>query len=76
MGDRVFFVSGFWAKNPVEVGRDPFPPYTSEMGHLHPKVMLFSTPCFIFPYHTSLIFFSFAAVRRPALSKFYLDRVQ
>ena len=42
MGDRVFFVSGFWAKNPVEVGRDPFPPYTSEMGHLHPKVMLFA----------------------------------
>lgn len=36
-----FFVSGFWAGNPVEVGRDPFPPYTGEMGHLRPEGILF-----------------------------------
>ena len=30
-----FFVSGFLVKDLVEVGRDPFPPYTGEMGHLH-----------------------------------------
>lgn len=38
-----FFVSGFRAGNPVEVGKDPFPPCTSEMGHLHLEGMLFST---------------------------------
>ena len=38
-----FFVLGFWARNPFEVGRDPFPPYNGEMGHLHPKGMLFFT---------------------------------
>ena len=35
-----FFVSGFWARNLVEVGRDSFPPYIGEMGHLHPEGML------------------------------------
>ena len=30
-----FIISKFWVGNPVEVGRDPFPPYTSEMGNLH-----------------------------------------
>ena len=33
-----FFVSRFWAGKPVEVGRDPFPPYTGEMGNLRPEV--------------------------------------
>ena len=31
------FVSGFWARNPMDVGRDPFPPYTRDLGNLHPK---------------------------------------
>ena len=31
------FVSGFWARNPVEVGRDPFPPYTGDLGNLRPE---------------------------------------
>ena len=35
-----FFVSGFWARNLVEVGRDSFPPYIGEMGYLHPEGML------------------------------------
>ena len=29
-----FFVLGFWAGSPVEVGKDPFPPYTSEKMNL------------------------------------------
>ena len=29
-----FFVSGFWARHPVEVGRDPFASYTRELGNL------------------------------------------
>jgi len=41
---KFFFVSGFWVGNPVKVGRDPFPPYTGEMGRLHPKgTLLFIT---------------------------------
>ena len=32
-----FFVSSFWAGHPVEVGRDPFAPYTRELGNLRPK---------------------------------------
>ena len=31
------FVSGFWAGNPVDVGKDPFPPYTGDLGNLRPK---------------------------------------
>ena len=34
-----FFVSSFWAGHPVEVGRDPFAPYTGELGNLHPEGM-------------------------------------
>ncbi|KAL4609935.1 hypothetical protein ACB092_08G016300 [Castanea dentata] len=33
-----FFVSGFWAGHPVEIGRDSFAPYTGDIGNLHPKV--------------------------------------
>ena len=51
------FAFRFWEKNPVEVGRDPFPPYTSEMGHLCLEGMLFPTLCFISLYHTCLILF-------------------
>jgi len=29
-----FFVFGFWSRHPVEVGRDPFVPYTGELGNL------------------------------------------
>ena len=28
------FFSGFWVGNPVEVGRNPFPPYTGDLGNL------------------------------------------
>ena len=32
---KFFFVSGFWSGHPIEVGRDPFVPYTRELGNLH-----------------------------------------
>ena len=41
-----FFVSGFWAGNPVEVGRDPFAPCIGEIGNLHPEGMLLSYSIF------------------------------
>ena len=31
------FISSFWARNPVDVGRDPFTPYTGDLGNLHPE---------------------------------------
>ena len=37
---KFFFVLGFWAGNPVKVGRDLFPPYTGEMGNLRLEGML------------------------------------
>ena len=41
-----FFISGFWSGHPVEVGRDPFAPYTGELGNLHPEGMF----CFFFVF--------------------------
>ena len=41
-----FFVSGFWVGNLIEVGKDPFPPYTREMGNLRLEGMLLFTACF------------------------------
>ena len=38
-----FFVSGFGAGRPIEVDRDPFPPYTGELGNLRPEGMFVST---------------------------------
>ena len=43
-----FFVSGFWAGRPIEVDKDPFPPYTGELGNLRPKGMFVST---LFSFH-------------------------
>ena len=41
-----FFVLGFWAGHPIEVDRDPFPPYTRELGNLRPEGMLVPTLLF------------------------------
>ena len=41
-----FFVSGFWAGRPIEVDRDPFPPYIGELGNLRPEGMLVPTLLF------------------------------
>ena len=43
-----FFVLGFWAGRPIEVDRDPFPPYTRELGNLHPEGMFVPTLLFNF----------------------------
>ena len=39
------FVLGFWVGNPIEVSKDPFPPYIGEMGHFRPESMSFFTAC-------------------------------
>ena len=52
------FVSGFWAENPTEVGRDPFPPYTGEMDHLCLEgVSFFTTHLTSFVIYLTSFFF-------------------
>ena len=41
-----FFVSSFWAGRPIEVDRDPFPPYTGELENLRTEGMLVLTLLF------------------------------
>ena len=65
-----FFIFGFWAGNPVEVGRDTFAPYTGEVGNLCPKVYLF-----IFLIYIYIYIYIYIAIGWPPLSKFYRDRV-
>ena len=48
-----FFVSSFWVGDPVEVGKDPFPPYTGKIGNLCPEGMLLFDSIF------SILFFVF-----------------
>ena len=61
-----FFISSFWSRHPVEVGRDTFAPYTGELGNLRPEGMLcfalfFVLSIFIFCLQSSnLIFFLFS----------------
>ena len=43
---KFIFVFGFWARNPVDVGRDPFTPYSGDLGNLRPEST--SLPFFIF----------------------------
>ena len=35
--NEFFFVSGFWARNPVDVGRDTFGRCTGDLRNLHPE---------------------------------------
>ena len=49
---KFIFVSSFWAGNPVDVGRDPFAPYSGDLGNLRPE-----GTCF--PFLLSLHFFFF-----------------
>ena len=46
-----FFVSGFLAGHPIEVDRDPFPPYTGELGNLRPEGMFVPTLLFILHFY-------------------------
>ena len=55
---EVFFVSGFWSRHPVEVSRDPFAPYTGELGNLHPEGMFFLL-CFCLCFVLFFVLFFF-----------------
>ena len=46
---KFIFVSGFWAGNLVDVGRDPFTPYSGDLGNLCPEGM--SLPFFLLSLH-------------------------
>ena len=35
-----FFIFGLWVGNPIEVGKDTFPPYVGAMGRLRSEGML------------------------------------
>jgi len=82
-----FFVFGFWAGHPVEVGRDPFAPYTGELGNLRPEGMFIYLLYIVFLSFTYnclnlfsslspfFIYYFLIAVGQPSLSKFYLDHV-
>ena len=56
------FVSGFWARNPVDVGRDPFAPYSGDLGNLRPEGT--SLPFFFFLF----FLFYFVFVSNPCIS--------
>ena len=72
-----FFVSGFWARHPVEAGRDPFASYTRDLGNLRLEgfFFFFFFNIYIFVYNHLTLFF-LIAVRRLSLSRFYLERIQ
>ena len=61
------------------VGRDPFAPYTGEIGNLHLEGMFLSYSIFfylfffIFYFYNHLILFFFLVVRQLSLIKFYLE---
>ena len=75
------FVSGFWAGNPMDVGRDPFAPYSRDLGNL--RLEGTSLPFFFFLLFIYLFFIyfyilhitCFIGVKWPSLSKFHRDRV-
>ena len=79
-----FFVSGFWARCPIEVDQDPFPPYIGEVGNLRPEGML--VPTLLFNLHFYLqfknpnscffILLFVSGARRPHLNRFYVERIQ
>ena len=50
-------VSGFWVGNLVDIGRDPFAPYSGDLGNLRPEDT--SLPFFIFLFSFYLIFYLF-----------------
>ena len=50
-----FFVFGFWAGNPMDVGRDKFGCYAGDLGNLHPEGKSLSFPPF--PFYLLFIIF-------------------
>ena len=65
-----FFVFEFRAGNPVEVGRDPFPPYTGEMGNLRVESMSLFDYLFNFFCCTCLTFSSSSSASSSSSSSF------
>ena len=70
----------------MDIGRDPFAPYSEDLGNLRPEgtslPFLLSLHFFFYIYIYIYIFFFkllpviyFTSVKRPALSKFHRDRV-
>ena len=51
------FVSDFWARHPVDVGKDIFAAYTGDLGNLRPEGM--SLPFFCIIYIIIIIFYVF-----------------
>ena len=49
------FVSSFWVGNPMDVSRDPFAPYSGDLGNLYPEGT--SLPFFIFLFLLSYFLF-------------------
>ena len=85
MSDRLwkkefFIISGNWAGDPADVGNPPFPPFTSPLGCLRPEGMFhfhftsFFFTCFL-SFNRLTLSLGDAAVVRPHLYKFYLDRI-
>ena len=76
MENRIFIISGNWAEDPVDVHNAPFPPFTNPIGRLRPEGMFSSQFFFFFSTFNRLtVLFIDAAVIRPRLDKFYLDRI-
>ena len=51
-----FFVSNFWVRHLVEVGRDPFAPYTRELGNLRPEGMFIIVIILLFLLYILFLF--------------------
>ena len=78
--NEFFIISGNWAGDPADVGNPPFLPFTSPLGHLRPKGMFsFHFISFLLTFFLSFncltLSLGDAAVVRPRLDKFYLDRI-
>ena len=59
-------VSGIWAGNPVDVGRDPFAPYSGDVGNLRPEGT--SLPFFFFLlFFLYLFIYLFLFVSNPCI---------
>ena len=62
------FISGFWAGNPMDVGRDPFAPYSRDLGNLRPE----GTPLpFFFFLFTFLYIYIYIYILTLAYHLFY-----
>ena len=66
---KFIFVSGFWAGNLVDVGRDPFAPYSGDLGNLRPEGM--SLPFFLLSLHFFVYIYIYIYILTLAYHLFY-----